>query len=75
MNKHLKTIGKIVELNRWVTNPVYTSDGKVKKGTDIRQPLHKFITTHIIRRTFIREGINNKIPYHIIMSMSGHTNS
>ncbi len=73
MNKHLKIIGKEVELNRWVNYPTYTSDGKVKKGTDIRQPLHKFLTTHIIRRTFIREGINNKIPYHVIMSMSGHS--
>jgi len=27
-----------------------------------------------MRRTFIREGINNNLPYHIIMSMSGHSN-
>jgi integrase len=73
MNKHLKEIGRIVGLNRWVQNPSYTSDGKVKEGTDIREPLHKFLTSHIIRRTFIREGINNNIPYHVIMSMSGHT--
>ncbi len=74
MNKHLKEIGRIVGLNRWVQNPTYTSDGKVKEGTDIREPLHKFLTSHIIRRTFIREGINNNIPYHVIMSMSGHSN-
>jgi len=73
MNKHLKVIGKDVELNRWVNYPTYTTDGKVKDGTDIRQPLYKFLTTHIIRRTFIREGINNNIPYHVIMSMSGHS--
>ena len=73
MNKHLKEIGKVVGLTRWIQNPSYTSDGKVKEGTDIRRPLHEFITSHIIRRTFIREGINNNIPYHIIMSMSGHS--
>jgi integrase len=74
MNKHLKEIGRVIGLNRWVQNPTYTSDGKVKEGTDIREPLHKFLTSHIIRRTFIREGINNNIPYHVIMSMSGHSN-
>lgn len=73
MNKHLKEIGKLVGLTRWIQNPSYTSDGKVKEGTDIRRPLYEFITSHIIRRTFIREGINNNIPYHIIMSMSGHS--
>jgi hypothetical protein len=26
-----------------------------------------------MRRTFIREGLENKIPTHILMSMSGHT--
>ena len=26
-----------------------------------------------MRRTFIREGIENKIPTHVMMSMSGHS--
>jgi integrase len=73
MNKHLKVIGEIVGLKRWISKPSYTSDGKIEKGTDIRQPLYNFITTHIIRRTFIREGIESNIPVHIVMSMSGHS--
>jgi integrase len=73
-NQHIKVIGEVVGLNRWVSRPSFTPDGKVKKGTDIREPLYKYITSHIMRRTFIREGINNNLPYHIIMSMSGHSN-
>ena len=72
-NQHIKEIGEIVGLNRWVSKPSFTTDGKVVKGTDIREPLYKFISSHIMRRTFIREGINNNLPYHIIMSMSGHS--
>ena len=73
-NQHIKVIGEVIGLNRWVSRPTFTPDGKVKKGTDIREPIYKFITSHIMRRTFIREGINNNLPYHIIMSMSGHSN-
>lgn len=72
-NQHIKEIGRIVGLNRRVSKPSFTTDGKVVKGTDIREPLYKFISSHIMRRTFIREGINNNLPYHIIMSMSGHS--
>jgi integrase len=73
MNQHLKIIGEIIGLNRLVSKPSYSPDGKVIEGTDIRKPLYKFLTTHIIRRTFIREGIESNIPIHVIMSMSGHT--
>jgi integrase len=72
-NQHIKEIGRIVGLTRRVSKPSFTTDGKVVKGTDIREPLYKFISSHIMRRTFIREGINNNLPYHIIMSMSGHS--
>lgn len=73
VNKHIKVIGEKVGLNRLVSNPKYDIDGRIIKGTETRTPLHNLLTTHIIRRTFIREGIENKIPTHILMSMSGHT--
>ena len=31
------------------------------------------MTTHIIRRTFIREALNSGLPRHLIMEMSGHS--
>ena len=31
------------------------------------------MTAHMIRRTFIREGLNSGLPRHVIMEMSGHS--
>lgn len=73
MNKQIKEIGKIVKLERLVSNPKFDIEGKVVKNSDTREPIHQLLTTHIMRRTFIREGIENKIPTHIMMSMSGHS--
>ena len=73
MNKSLKDIGRIVGLKRLISKPKFTIDGKVVEGSDVRKPLHKFLSTHIMRRTFIREGVENNIPTHVLMSMSGHT--
>ena len=73
VNKNIKTIGKIVGLNRLVSRPQFTIEGTVVEGSETRKPLYNFLTTHIMRRTFIREGVENKIPTHILMSMSGHT--
>lgn len=73
VNKHIKEIGKIVGLNRLVSNPKFNEEGKVKENSSTRIPLHELLTTHIMRRTFIREGDENNIPKHVLMSMSGHT--
>lgn len=73
VNKNIKVIGEIVKLNRLVSKPQFTIEGQVMEGSDVRKPLFNFLSSHIMRRTFIREGIENKIPTHILMSMSGHT--
>jgi integrase len=73
VNKNIKIIGEIVGLKRLVSKPRFTIDGQVIEGSDVRRPLYEFVSSHIMRRTFIREGLENKIPTHILMSMSGHT--
>jgi hypothetical protein len=73
VNKNIKVIGEIVKLNRLVSKPRFTIHGQVIDGSDVRRPLHEFLSSHIMRRTFIREGLENKVPTHILMSMSGHT--
>ena len=73
MNKHIKEIGKIVGINRLVSKPRFNIEGKIVNESDTRIPLYDTLTTHIMRRTFIREGIENKIPTHVMMSMSGHS--
>jgi integrase len=73
VNKNIKIIGEIVGLDRLVSKPRFTIEGQIIEGSDIRKPLHEFLSTHIMRRTFIREGLENKVPTHVLMSMSGHT--
>jgi len=73
VNKNIKFIGEIVGLNRLISKPRFTIEGQIIQGSDLRKPLNEFLSTHIMRRTFIREGLENKIPTHVLMSMSGHT--
>lgn len=72
-NKHLKTVGYLVGLTRKVNFPKFNLEGQVVEGTDNPQPLHEFVSSHIMRRTFIREGLDSGIPPRILMELSGHT--
>lgn len=72
-NKHLKYIGEKVGLKRLVEYPKFNLQGQVIEGTDIKQPLYNFLSSHIIRRTFIREGLESKVSPRILMELSGHT--
>jgi integrase len=71
-NENIKLLSKIVGLNRRVVKKRYVGRD-VKAGTELSQPICDIISSHIVRRTFIREGVNSNLPYHIIRSMSGHT--
>jgi integrase len=71
-NENIKLLSKVVGLNRRVVKKQYIGRD-VKAGTELSQPIHDIISSHIVRRTFIREGVNSNLPYHIIRSMSGHT--
>ncbi|MCZ2845829.1 MAG: tyrosine-type recombinase/integrase [Candidatus Bathyarchaeota archaeon] len=72
-NKHLKIIGELVRLERKVNFPKFNLEGQVIEGTDDPQPLYKYISSHIMRRTFIREGLNSGVQPRILMELSGHT--
>ena len=71
-NENIKLLSKIVGLNRRVVKKRYVGRD-VKAGTELSKPICDIISSHIVRRTFIREGVNSNLPYHIIRSMSGHT--
>jgi integrase len=75
INVNIKVIGQIVGLNRLVSRPIGDVQGKVVGDSDIRKPLYKFLTTHIMRRTFIRESLNNQIPDYVVKQFSGHSSS
>ncbi len=73
MNKHLKYIGEKVGLKRGVKQPKFNLQGQVLDGTDISQPLYGLLSSHIMRRTFIREGLDSGIKPRVLMELSGHT--
>tara|TARA_R110000764_G_C11013502_1_gene383519 strand:- start:964 stop:2565 length:1602 start_codon:yes stop_codon:yes gene_type:complete len=72
-NKHLKTIGELVGLERKVSFPKFNLEGQVKDDSDNPKPLYNFLTSHIMRRTFIREGLNSGVQPRVLMELSGHT--
>ena len=71
-NKHIKEICKEIGLNRGVKSPQYNLDRTIIKGTDISVNLYEKVSSHIGRKTFIREQIESGTPPRIIMSMTGH---
>lgn len=72
-NQHIKEICEIVGLKRWVRKPKYNLQGKVIIGSDEQVPLYDLVSSHIGRRTFIREHIEIGTPPRKIMKMTGHS--
>ena len=72
-NKHIKEICKIIGIDDLVDKPRFDIDGKPVKGTDVRVPKYSVVSSHIGRRSFIREQIELGKPQREIMMMSGHT--
>ena len=56
-NKHIKEICKEIGLNRGVKSPQYNLDRTTVKGTDISINLYEKVSSHIGRKSFIREQI------------------
>ena len=52
--------------------PKFNLDSTVVEGTQVSVPLYQVISSHIGRRTFIREQIQSGKPIRTIMSLSGH---
>lgn len=71
-NKQIKQVCKLIGLNRGVKNPEYNLDRTIRKGTNESVPLWGEISSHIGRKTFIREQIESGTPPRTIMSMTGH---
>ncbi|NQV93453.1 tyrosine-type recombinase/integrase [Candidatus Kaiserbacteria bacterium] len=71
-NKQKKQVCKLIGLNRGVKSPEYNLDRTIKKGTNESVPLWGEISSHIGRKTFIREQIESGTPPRTIMSMTGH---
>jgi len=69
-NKYIKDVCRIVELNRYVKLQDWDLQGK-QENTDM-EPLYSQVSSHIGRRTFIREQIERGVPTRVIMRQTGH---
>ena len=72
-NKHIKKVCEIIGINDLVEKPKFTIDGKVVEGTDTRIEKYNVISSHIGRRSFIREQIELGKHQREIMYQTGHT--
>lgn len=71
MNKRVKTICQRADINQTVTIVRYCR----KKRVELTGPKWSFISTHAARRSFISNCLEKSIPMHLVMELSGHTNS
>ncbi len=68
MNDYLKDVAAFCELDRPITQTYY----KGNKRTDEVNPLHKVISSHSGRKTFISNALMLGIPAEVVMKWTGH---
>ena len=69
-NLYIKDVCRIVGLNRRVKQQTWDLTGSVE--TSKRKPLYEVVSSHIGRKTFIKEQVLRGVPTRVIMSMTGH---
>lgn len=69
MNKYLKELGKLAEINEEVRITYYQGE----KRTDKVKLKYELLCTHTGRRTFICNALLCGIPVHIVMKWTGHS--
>jgi integrase len=72
-NKHSQEICKIIGINESVRTYKVDLKNKIIEDSDIMIPKWNKCSSHIGRRTFIREHIELGTPIRTIMSLSGHS--
>jgi integrase len=76
LNKYFKEIGKLAEINTPTMGRIIEAneDPKIKKKRGVKKvrPKHKYISTHIGRRSFASNHYC-KLPTPIIMKVTGHS--
>ena len=71
-NKHIKQVCRIAGLKRFVKTPKYDWNNNLIIGSDKLLELWEIVTSHIGRRTFIRELVDNGKDRKTVMSITGH---
>ena len=72
-NKHIKEISKIIGINSSVRIYKVDLQNKIIDSTDKLVPKYQMCSSHIGRKTFIREHVEKGTPIRTIMELSGHS--
>lgn len=67
-NEYLKEIGEIAKIN----NPVRIIRFSGVKEIQIRQPKHKFMSSHMARRTFVTLMLEKGVPITVVQKITQH---
>lgn len=68
LNKHLKTLGEMAEIDQNISIQRYRGATRINK----KIPKYDLITTHTARRTFITLSLEKGIRPEVVMSITGH---
>ena len=68
LNKYLKDIGELCEVNTTITKTYYEGTKRI----ELSKPKYEFITSHTGRKTFICLALSMGIPPTTVMAWSGH---
>lgn len=71
-NSHIKRISKKIGLNRRVRKPKFHINGKIIDGTNDSIPLYRLISSHIGRKSYIKQQVVKGIPFEKIKNQTGH---
>lgn len=69
MNKYLKTLCELCEINEPITETYYRATQRVEET----KPKYEYIGTHAGRRTFICFALSSGIPPQVVMKWTGHS--
>ncbi len=70
LNGHLKTLGQLAALDTPTERTRYAGG---KRQTELA-PKHTFLTMHVSRKTFVTLALEDGIPPHLVMKLTGHRN-
>lgn len=71
-NSHIKRICEKIGLNRRVRKPKFEIGGKIVEGTNDSIPLHRLVSSHLGRKSYIKQQVVKGVPYEKIKSQTGH---
>ena len=71
-NHHIKRICEKIGLKRRVRKPKFELSGKIVEGTNDSIPLHTLVSSHLGRKSYIKQLVVKGVPFEKIKNQTGH---